>query len=140
MSSASGYVSSASMPASVIDHPPIFEAQPIVAASPILYPSAVSKRGAPLGVALSSREFSTTLRLTSSSTRPAGTLVPASRRTSRAVLTSSPHLNCSSAMARPLSRRRIKDRLVRLASPRCHGHRVVDFQDQLLGAEVAVAL
>ena len=43
-------------------------------------------------------------------------------------------------MARSLSRRRVEDGLVRLAGSCGLGHRVVDLQDQLLGAEGAVAL
>ena len=41
-------------------------------------------------------------------------------------------------MARSLSGRRIEDRLVGLAGPRGLGHRIVDLQDQFLGAERTV--
>src|SRR5260370_35320206 len=91
----------------------------------------------PLLSMLSSYGVSSTLRRNSSSTWLGGTFVPASRKISRTVLTSRPRLTCSSAMARPLSRRRIGDCLVGLAYSRGLGHRVVAFQNQSFGAGLA---
>src|SRR5260370_9772713 len=94
----------------------------------------------PLLSMLSSYGVSSTLRRNSSSTWLGGTFVPASRKISRTVLTSRSRLTCSSAMARPLSRRRIEDCLVGLAYSRGLGHRAVAFQHQAPVAELAGCL